>query len=124
MPGKITPIVNDFLVRFQQGAIRETGRRPLTFLRTPMDEALIVPGCQRPGYAFWQPIAWSEPEIPLGEHADKFHRSIIDYLSVCQMLEIRFKLPVTPAKSPLSFLYDRVFETLSQYRFLTAVTRI
>ena len=30
---------------------------------------------------------------------------------MCQTLEIRFKLPVTPAKSPLSFLYDRVFET-------------
>jgi hypothetical protein len=111
MAGKITPIVNDFLVRFQQGAIRETGRRPLTFLRTPMDEGLIVPGCQRPGYVFWQPVAWPEPEVPLGEHAGKFHRNIIDTLSVCQTLEIRFKLPVTSAKSPLSFLYDRVFET-------------
>ena len=69
MPGKITPIVNDFLVRFQQGAVKETGRRPLTFLRTPMDEGLIVPGCQRPGFVFWQPIAWPDPDVPLGEHA-------------------------------------------------------
>ncbi|MFH1513195.1 MAG: hypothetical protein ABIG45_07560 [Bacillota bacterium] len=111
MTGKLTPIVNDFLVRFQQGAVKETGRRPLTFRRTPMDEALVVPGCQRPGFVFWQPIAWPEGNAPLGGHAAKFHRSTVDFLSVCQMLEIRFKLPVTPAKSPLSFLYDRVFET-------------
>jgi hypothetical protein len=111
MAGTITPIVNDFLVRFQQGAIKETGRRPLTYLREPMDTELIVPGCQRPGFAFWQPIAWPEGDAPLGAHADKFHQNIADYLSVCQMLEIRFKLPVTPAKSPLSFLYDRVFGT-------------
>ena len=111
MPGKMTPIVNDFLVRFQQGALRETGRRPLTFRRTPMNEGLIVPGCQRPGFVFWQPIAWPEDMVPLGEHAGKFHSDIAEYLSVCQTLEIRFKLPVTPAKSPLSFLYDRVFET-------------
>jgi len=111
MPDKITPIVNDFLVRFQQGAIRETGRRPLTFLREPMDTGLIVPGCRRPGFAFWQPIAWPEGGAPLGEQAGEFHQSIVDYLSVCQMLEIRFKLPVTPAKSPLSFLYNRVFAT-------------
>ena len=111
MPGKITPIVNDFMVRFQQGAVKETGRRPLTFRREPMDEGLIVPGCQRPGFVFWQPIAWPDGGVPLGEHVSKFHQSIVEYLSVCQMLEIRFKLPVTPAKSPLSFLYDRVFET-------------
>ena len=111
MPGKITPIVNDFLVHFQQGAIRETGRRPLTFHRTPMDEELIVAGCQRPGFVFWQPIAWPEGGAPLGEYAAKFHKNIVDFLSVCQMLEIRFKLPVTPAKSPLSFLFNRVFET-------------
>ncbi|MBN1777854.1 MAG: hypothetical protein JW811_07000 [Clostridiales bacterium] len=111
MPGKITPIVNDFLVRFQTGAIKETGRRPLTFLREPMDEALIVPGCRRPGFAFWQPIAWPEGNAPIGEYAGEFHKNIVGYLSVCQTLEIRFKLPVTPAKSPLSFLYNRVFET-------------
>lgn len=111
MPESIIPIVNNFLVRFQQTAIKETGRRPLTFRRTPMDEGLIVPGCQRAGFAFWQPIAWPEEGVPLGEHADMFHKSIVEYLSVCQMLEIRFKLPVTHAKSPLSFLFERVFET-------------
>ncbi|MFH1879709.1 MAG: hypothetical protein ABIK64_02815, partial [Bacillota bacterium] len=82
MTGKLTPIVNDFLVRFQQGAVKETGRRPLTFRRTPMDEALVVPGCQRPGFVFWQPIAWPEGNAPLGGHAAKFHRSIVDFLSV------------------------------------------
>ncbi|MBE0601520.1 MAG: hypothetical protein IH607_06995 [Firmicutes bacterium] len=111
MPGTITPIVNDFLVHFQQGAIKETGRRPLTYHREPMDTELVVPGCQRPGFVFWQPVAWPEGGAPLGEYAGKFHRNIVEYLSVCQMLEIRFKLPVTPAKSPLSFLYNRVFET-------------
>lgn len=111
MPGTITPVVNDFMVRFQQGAIKETGRRPLTYHRTPMDEGLIVPGCQRPGYVFWQPIAWPDANVPLGEYADRFHKNIVDYLSVCQTLEIRFKLPVTPVKSPLSFMYNRVFET-------------
>jgi hypothetical protein len=111
MPGKITPIVNDFLIRFQQSAIKETGRRPLTFRRTPMDEGLIVSGCQRPGFVFWQPIAWPDTGVPLGEHAAKFNDHIVEYLSVCQTLEIRFKLPVTSAKSPLSFLYGRVFET-------------
>ena len=110
MPGKLTPIVNDFLVRFQQTAIKETGRRPLTYSRTPMEEALIVPGCQRPGFVFWQPVAWPGTGAPLGEHAGMFHQSIVDLVSVCQTLEIRFKLPVTPAKSPLSFLYNRVFE--------------
>ena len=113
MPGKITPIVNDFMVRFQKTAIKETGRRPLAFHRTPMDDGLIVPGCQRAGFVFWQPIAWPEGDVPFGENADKFHQSIIAYLSVCQALEIRFKLPVTSAKSPLSFMYERVFETYS-----------
>ncbi len=111
MPGKITPIVNDFLVRFQQGAIKETGRRPLTYQRESIETGLIVPGCQRPGFVFWQPIAWPDGQVPLGKHAPSFHTDIVEYLSVCQMLEIRFKLPVTPAKSPLSFLYNRVFET-------------
>ncbi len=111
MPGKITPAVHEFLVRFQQGALKETGRRPLAFLRTPMDESLVVPGCQRPGFVFWQPVAWPEGGAPLGGHAASFHTDIVEYLSVCQMLEVRFKLPVTPVKSPLSFLFDRVFET-------------
>jgi hypothetical protein len=110
MPGNITPVVHEFLVRFQQGALKETGRRPLAFLRTPMDESLVVPGCQRPGFVFWQPAPWPQGGAPLGEHAGEFHRDIVEYLSVCQTLEIRFKLPVTPVKSPLSFLYDRVFE--------------
>jgi hypothetical protein len=111
MPDKITPVVHEFLVRFQQGALKETGRRPLAYLRVPMDANLIVPGCQRPGFVFWQPAAWPDSGAPLGEHAAAFHPDIVSYLSVCQTLEVRFKLPVTPVKSPLSFLYDRVFET-------------
>lgn len=107
----LAPILRDFLVRFQQTAIKETGRRPLTWLRTPMDEKLLLPGCQRPGYAFWQPIAWPGDKAPMGRRSTRFHESIREYLSMCQFLEIRFHLPVSPAGSPLSFLYQRTFET-------------
>lgn len=111
MQTSLTPIMRDYLIRFQQTAIRETGRRPLTYLRTPMDEKLVLPGCQRPGYVFWQPIPWKDGNVPLGEKAAKFHQSIVDYLSLCQFMEIRFHLPVANAGSPLSFLYKRTFET-------------
>lgn len=107
----LAPIMRDYLVRFQQSSIRETGRRPLTFLRSPMDEKLVLPGCKRPGYAFWQPIAWPDGKVPLGPRASSFHSTIIEYLSLCQFLEIRFCLPVAPAGSPLSYLFERVFET-------------
>ena len=111
MQGSITPIMRDFLVRFQQTAIKETGRRPLTYSRSTMDEKLVLPGCKRPGFVFWQPIAWTDSIVPLGENAKLFHQSIIDYLSMCQLLEIRFRLPVAPLNSPLSFLHNRIFET-------------
>lgn len=111
MQVNLSPIMRDFLIRFQQTAIKETGRRPLTFARTPMDEKLVLPGCQRPGYVFWQPIAWKDGHAPLGENAKLFHPGIIEYVSMCQLLEIRFRLPVAPLNSPLSFLYGRVFET-------------
>ena len=111
MQGTLSPIMRDFLIRFQQTALKETGRRPLTFSRAPMDEKLVLPGCQRPGFVFWQPIAWKDDRVPLGENAKLFHQSIIDYVSMCQMLEVRFHLPVAPLNSPLSFLYGRVFET-------------
>ncbi|MEG1776486.1 MAG: hypothetical protein RR367_08255 [Clostridia bacterium] len=111
MQAPIMPIMRDYLIRFQQTAIKETGRRPLTFLRTPMDEKLVIPGCQRPGYAFWQPIPWKDGSVPLGQFAQPFHQSIVDYLSMCQFMEIRFALPVASMSSPLSFLYKRVFET-------------
>ena len=111
MQAAIAPIMRDYLIRFQQTAIKETGRRPLAYLRTPMDEKLALPGCQRPGYVFWQPIAWKDGDVPLGAHAGQFHQSIIDYVSMCQFLEIRFHLPVAPMNSPLSFLYNRIFET-------------
>lgn len=61
MQTALAPIMRDYLIRFQQTAIKETGRRPLTFLRTPLDEKLLLPGCQRPGYAFWQPAARKKP---------------------------------------------------------------
>lgn len=105
----LSPILSDFLIRFQRTALKETGRRPMTWLRTPMDTDLVLPGCQRPGYAFWQPIAWPKPM--LGEHAAAFHQSIVEYVSLCQFLEIRFLLPVANAAGPLGFLYRRVFET-------------
>lgn len=111
MQAAIMPIMRDYLIRFQQTAIKETGRRPLTFLRTDMDEKLVLPGCQRPGFAFWQPIPWKDGNVPLGAHAQNFHQSIVDYLSMCQFMEIRFTLPVAHMGSPLSFLYKRVFET-------------
>mgnify|MGYP001209214965 CR=1 FL=1 len=111
MQGALSPIMRDYLIRFQQTAIRETGRRPLTFTRTPMDDKLVLPGCQRPGFVFWQPIAWKDGAVPLGKNAGQFHQSIVEYLSMCQFLEIRFRLPVAPMNSPLSFLHGRVFET-------------
>lgn len=111
MQTALAPIMRDYLIRFQQTAIRETGRRPVTFLRTPMDEKLVLPGCQRPGCAFWQPVAWKDGDVPLGKSAQNFHQSIVDYVSMCQFLEIRFYLPVASMGSPLSFLYHRAFET-------------
>ena len=54
MQTAMLPIMRDYLVRFQQSAIKETGRRPLSWLRTPEDEPLVIPGCRRPGYVFWQ----------------------------------------------------------------------
>ncbi len=106
----VSAIMSDYLVRYQQTAIRQTGRRPITFLRTPMDEALLLPGCSKPGHCFWQPVAWDGP-VPLGRNAHLFHQSIIDYVSLCQFLEVRFVLPVSSAGSQLSFLHHRVFET-------------
>ncbi len=107
----LAPIMRDYLIRFQQTAIKETGRRPLTYLREPMDEKLVISGCQRPGFAFWQPVAWTDNKAPLGKQAALFHDSIIQYVSMCQFLEIRFHLPVAHMGSPLSFLYGRTFET-------------
>lgn len=107
----LAPIMRDYLIRFQQTAIKETGRRPLTYLRVPMDEKLVISGCQRPGFAFWQPVAWTDNKAPLGEYAAQFHETIQQYVSMCQFLEIRFRLPVANMGSPLSFLYGRVFET-------------
>jgi len=107
----LRPILRDCLVRYQRSALRDTGRRPMTFLRTPMDDELTLPGCNRPGYTFWQPVAWPEGGAPLGERAGAFHQSIIEYLSLCQFLEVSFQLPVAPKGSTLSFLYQRTFET-------------
>lgn len=58
MSTPLAPVLRDYLVRYQQMAIRETGHRPATWLRTPMEESLLLPGCARPGYAFWQHHAW------------------------------------------------------------------
>ena len=110
MAAELSPVLRDYLVRYQQMAIRETGRRPVTWLREPMDEALLLPGCTRPGYAFWQPVPWKNDQAPMGKAAESFHHSITGYLSMCQFYEIRFQLPVAHTGSPLSFLYGRVFE--------------
>lgn len=111
MQTALAPIMRDYLIRFQQTAIKETGRRPLTYLRPPLDEKLLLPGCKRPGYAFWQPIPWQDGNVPLGPAAKDFHSGIVEYLSMCQFLEIHFRLPVARVSSPLSFLYGRTFET-------------
>ena len=111
MASTLAPILRDYLVRYQQTAIRETGRRPVTWLRTPMDDKLLMPGCPKPGCSFWQPVEWPANKVPLGKAAEGWHESIVDYLSMCQFLEIRFHLPVAHMGSPLSFLYGRTFET-------------
>ena len=105
----LSPIMRDFLVRFQRTAIRETGRRPICLLRTPMEEDMLLPGCSRMGYSCWQPIAW-EGGVMLGENAGAFHHSILEYLSLCQFLEIRFRLPIAGPNGALGFLYGRTFE--------------
>ena len=111
MHTSLRPILCDTLVRFQRAVLRETGRRPMAFSRTPMEEALLLPGCTLPGYVFWQPAPWPEGMPAPGSKAGVFHQSIWAYLSVCQFLEIPFCLPVAPKGSPLSFLYGRIFET-------------
>ena len=83
----------------------------MTFLRAPMEDALLLPGCIKPGYTFWQPAAWPEGLPVPGGKAGAFHESILEYLSMCQFLEIPFRLPVAPKGSPLSFLHGRIFET-------------
>lgn len=110
MSTAVAPVLRDYLVRYQQLAIRETGHRPVTWLRTPMDDALLLPGCTLPGYAFWQPVPWKNGKPTLGKAAESFHESIIEYVSMCQFMEIRFQLPVAHAGSPLSFLHGRTFE--------------
>jgi len=107
----LRPILCDTLVRFQRSVLRETGRRPMTFDRSPMEETLLLPGCPKPGYVFWQPASWPEGMPAPGSKSGAFHSDIREYLSVCQFLEIPFRLPVAPKGSPLSFLYQRTFET-------------
>ena len=109
MNSPLAPVLRDYLVRYQQMAIRETGHRPMTWLRTPMEESLLLPGCQKSGYSFWQPVEWKNDKAPVGK-PEGFHQSIVDYLSMCQFYEICFELPVAASGSPLSFLHGRVFE--------------
>ncbi|MBR5547986.1 MAG: hypothetical protein IKU70_13545 [Clostridia bacterium] len=109
MSSTLAPVLRDYLVRYQQMAIRQTGRRPVARLRTPMEDALLLPGCQKPGYVFWQPVEWKNNKAPVGK-AEGFHQSIVDYVSMCQFYEICFELPVAASGSPLSFLHGRVFE--------------
>lgn len=107
----LRPILCDTLVRFQRSVLRETGHRPMAFQRVPMEETLLLPGCTQPGYTFWQPAPWPDGLPAPGSKAGAFDRAIWDYLSVCQFLEIPFRLPVAPKGSPLSFLFHRTFET-------------
>ncbi len=111
MPVSLAPIMRDYLIRFQQSSIKATGHRPLSLIHTPMDEPLWLPGCTQVGYSYWQPIAWNNEKAPVGSYATHFHQSIIEYVSLCQFLEIPFRLPIAQSHRPLSFLYQRVFET-------------
>ena len=115
MSSTLAPVLRDYLVRYQQMAIRATGHRPVVWLRTPMDEELLLPGCSKPGYSFWQPAAWKNNKAPVGK-AEGFHESIIAYVSMCQFYEIRFELPVAASGSLLSFLHGRVFECCANTR--------
>ena len=36
-------------------------------------KSCFLPGCKRPGYAFWQPIPWQDGNVPLGPAAKEFH---------------------------------------------------
>ena len=111
MASTVAPVLRDFLVRYQQLTVRETGHRPVTWLRYPMDEDLLLPGCSRSGCSYWQPMPWKAGQPAFGKAGENFHQSIIDYLSMCQFLEMCFQLPVAHVGSPLSFLYGRTFET-------------
>ena len=76
MQTALSPIMRDYLIRFQQTAIKETGRRPLTYLRTPMDEKLVLPGCKRPGYAFWQPVPGRTGPCPWARRPSSFTQAL------------------------------------------------
>lgn len=101
----------DFLVRFQQAAIRETGRRPTVALRDGIDRELLLPGCLSAGYSFWQPMPWPQNEPQLGDVAEPFHPSIIEVLTFCRYHELTFILPVPQRQGIYSFLYKRQFIT-------------
>ena len=100
----------DFLIRFQQAAVRETGHRPTLALREGIDRELLLPGCPSAGYAFWQPMPWPKPP-QLGKAARSFHADILDVLTFCRYQELSFTLPVSPRQGPLSCLYRRPFLT-------------
>lgn len=76
MQTALSLIMRDYLIRFQQTAIKETGRRPLTYLREPMDEKLVLPGCQRPGYAFWQPCPGRTGLCRLAQRPSSFTQAL------------------------------------------------
>jgi len=111
MATSVAPVLRDFLVRYQQMSIRETGHRPIAWIHSPLDKPLELPGCTQSGLSYWQPVPWKDGQPALGKAAEGFHQSIIDYLSMCQFMSIRFQLPVARTGSPLSFLYGRTFET-------------
>ena len=45
MQTALSLIMRDYLIRFQQTAIKETGRRPLTYLREPKGQAVSRKHC-------------------------------------------------------------------------------
>lgn len=108
----ISPIVRYYFLRYQQTAIRETGRRPMILRSKAINESLMLPGCPLKDYTFWQPIPWAEGNVPLGDNAGAFHSSIIDYVSLCQFFEMQFHLPIPAFNNTASFARERVFECI------------
>lgn len=102
----------DFLIRFQQTAIRETGRRPTVALRDGIDEELLMPGCLSAGYSFWQPMPWPQDMPQLADMETHFHRSILDLFTFCRYHELSFVVPVPQRQGIYSYLYKRQFVTV------------
>ena len=87
MQTALAPIMRDYLIRFQQTAIKETGRRPLTFLRTPLDEKLLLPGCQRPGEDLLESQELDDSRVYVGS---KSQTALVRSNSAVELISVTF----------------------------------